>query len=115
MIDRHMDLHVERRLIILGDFNHFKAEWLSVDLNLTDMVTKPTRGTKILDHILITFHSTVFIAVCSKRGDLSNSTFGLVDLVCGERGAESNSTFRLVVRACSTFQLVDLVCGERGD
>ena len=53
MIDRHMDLHVERRLIILGDFNHFKAEWLSVDLNLTDMVTKPTRGTKILDHILI--------------------------------------------------------------
>lgn len=53
MIDRHMDLHMERQLIVLGDFNHFKAEWLSVDFNLTDMVTKPTRGTNILDHILI--------------------------------------------------------------
>ena len=41
-------------LIITGDLNNFKAECLVSDLGMTDIVTQPTRGKNILDHILIT-------------------------------------------------------------
>ena len=37
----------------MGDFNHFKADFLCSDLDLVDIVHHPTRGNHILDHILI--------------------------------------------------------------
>ena len=51
--DRHLSIHSNRKLIVLGDFNHFKAEWLQSDLSLYEMVHQPTRGKNVLDHILI--------------------------------------------------------------
>ena len=40
-------------VIISGDMNHFKVSHLCSDLDMTDMVTKPTRQGNILDHILM--------------------------------------------------------------
>ena len=39
--------------MILGDFNDFKTKRFSAELNLTDIVTVPTRGKNTLDHIII--------------------------------------------------------------
>ena len=39
--------------IIAGDFNHFDTRKLCSELLLVDIVSKPTRGDNILDHILI--------------------------------------------------------------
>ena len=41
------------KLVIAGDFNHFKTDRLCSDLDLIDIVQQPTRGNHILDHILI--------------------------------------------------------------
>ena len=51
--DDFLNIHPNRNLIFLGDFNDFNVNRLSLDLNLTDIVDKPTRGLNILDHILI--------------------------------------------------------------
>ena len=51
--DEHLTRHSNRNLMLLGDFNHFDVCNLTSELNLTDIVDKPTRGSNILDHILI--------------------------------------------------------------
>ena len=43
----------DNHLVILGDFNLFKVDWLCDDLDLIDLITKPTRKNSILDHCLI--------------------------------------------------------------
>ena len=40
-------------LVIAGDFNHFNVKQLCSDLDLSDIVTCPTRGNNVLDHILL--------------------------------------------------------------
>ena len=40
-------------LVIVGDFNHFDVPQLCNDLDLSDLVTCPTRHNNVLDHILI--------------------------------------------------------------
>ena len=40
-------------LIFAGDFNHFNVVDFCKDLDLTDIVKKPTRANNILDHILV--------------------------------------------------------------
>ena len=54
-LDQHLNClhHSCRRVIILGDFNHFDTELSASDLNLSDIIMMPTRGQNILDHILI--------------------------------------------------------------
>ena len=52
-VDDFMNEHPNREAIILGDFNDFNIDTLCKDFNLTDTVTKPTRGNNILDHIMI--------------------------------------------------------------
>ena len=53
IIDAHLTDHVNRQVMIMGDFNSFDVKALCSDLNLVDVVDKPTRQAKILDHILI--------------------------------------------------------------
>ena len=53
IMDDHLANLPSRRIIILGDFNMFDVKLLCSDLNLTDIVDKPTRGNRILDHILV--------------------------------------------------------------
>ena len=50
-----MDLTKDSRnkVIIVGDFNHFKVDRLCSDLDLTDLVHRPTCANHILDHVLI--------------------------------------------------------------
>ena len=43
----------DHHLVILGDFNHFKVNWLCDDLDLIDLITEATRKNNILDHCLI--------------------------------------------------------------
>lgn len=51
--DDFLATNSNNKLIITGDFKHFKANRLSSDLNFHDIVQRPTRGNHILDHILI--------------------------------------------------------------
>ena len=51
--DDHLMCHPNRGLMLLGDFNDFDVKTLSLDLSLTDIVDRPTRGKNILDHVLI--------------------------------------------------------------
>ena len=53
IIDEHATKHPSRDIVILGDFNDFEVRKLNEELDLTDIVTAPTRGTNTLDHILI--------------------------------------------------------------
>ena len=39
--------------MILGNFNDFDVKQLALDIDLSDIVLKPTRGLNILDHILV--------------------------------------------------------------
>ena len=51
--DDHLLKFPNRQIIILGDFNTFDVIGLCSDLNLVDIVDKPTRGNNILDHVLV--------------------------------------------------------------
>jgi hypothetical protein len=53
IIDDLLMKYQGRHIIILGDFNAFDVSGLCSDLNLIDIVDKPTRMSKILDHILV--------------------------------------------------------------
>ena len=53
VIDNHLLSFPNGKVIILGDFNAFDVTGLCNDLNLLDIVKKPTRGDNILDHILV--------------------------------------------------------------
>ena len=52
-VDAHMSNNNKSTLLIAGDFNHFKAELLTSDLDLVDIIREPTRGNHILDHVLV--------------------------------------------------------------
>ena len=53
IVDEHLTAHRIDKTIIVGDFNHFRVDRLSSDLDLIDIVQHQTRGNNILDHILI--------------------------------------------------------------
>ena len=53
IIDDYVNTLPSREIIVLGDFNDFETARLTDDHNLTDIVTAPTRGKNVLDHILI--------------------------------------------------------------
>ena len=53
MVDRCLNEDSSLNTIIVGDFNHFDVNILTVDLHLCDIVNKATRGNNVLDHILI--------------------------------------------------------------
>lgn len=52
-VDSFLFHEPQYQVIIVGDLNRFNVERLCTDLNLTDIVKKPTRGQNILDHIII--------------------------------------------------------------
>lgn len=58
--DGHLSKHSNNRIIIVGDFNHFKVDRLTSNLDLVDLVQRPTRGSYTLDHILIGRISLMF-------------------------------------------------------
>ncbi len=51
--DRFLTSKPDHHLIIVGDMNKFNTQNLCLDLDLLDIVTKPTRQDNILDHILM--------------------------------------------------------------
>ena len=53
IVDEHTTEYPSRDIMILGDFNDFEVKKLDEELDLTNIVTVPTRGANILDHILI--------------------------------------------------------------
>jgi exonuclease III len=52
-IDDYLSCKPHYSYVILGDFNHFNVASLCIDLNLSDLINRPTRGSNILDHILV--------------------------------------------------------------
>ena len=56
--DKFLSSKPHYQQLILGDFNHFNVQSLCSDLGLRDIVTKPTRATSILDHVLISYDLT---------------------------------------------------------
>ena len=43
----------DSKILLAGDFNNFPVSLLASDLDLLDIVREPTRGSNVLDHILI--------------------------------------------------------------
>ena len=50
-IDRVLQHHPDAGLLLMGDFNSFKASYITSSYNLKQIVTHPTRKNKILDKI----------------------------------------------------------------
>jgi exonuclease III len=55
-IDEFLSCKPHYDYVILGDFNQFDVQSLCRDLNLYDLINRPTRGNNILDHILVSFN-----------------------------------------------------------
>lgn len=53
IVDEHTTKYPLRDMVILGEFNDFEVKKLTEELDVTSIVTAPTRGANILDHILI--------------------------------------------------------------
>ena len=53
VVDLHCMSYLNQEIIVVGDFNRFDVKSLESELFLTDIVSKPTRGPNILDHVLI--------------------------------------------------------------
>lgn len=48
IVDRYLSKNCKNRILIVGDFNHFKTDHLASDLDLVNLVQQPTRSNHIL-------------------------------------------------------------------
>ena len=53
IIDKLLYENPNDDIMLLGDFNHFNTDTLCCDLDIIDLIKRPTRGENILDHVLI--------------------------------------------------------------
>ena len=53
LLDDYLCKYPKNGTIVLGDFNHFKVDDFCNEHSMTDIINKPTRGSNILDHVLI--------------------------------------------------------------
>ena len=51
--DDYLTRDSSNKIMIVGDFNHFRVDRLTSDLDLVDIVQEPTREKRILDHVLV--------------------------------------------------------------
>jgi hypothetical protein len=85
IVDDHLIKHQNRKIVILGDFNSFNVKNLCSDLNLTDIITEPTRGKNILDHVLVSedlvqFYRPASISVEAPVGKSDHATIVITPL-----------------------------------
>ena len=63
-IDTILQRHPHAGIMLTGDFNHFKDSYLKSSFKLSQIVSKPTRGDRILDKIytnMVDFYNSVLV------------------------------------------------------
>ena len=93
LLDNYLCKFPKNRIIVLGDFNHFKVDDFCNENNMKDIISKPTRGPNILDHVLIdhaltTVYSSAKVDFLPPIGKSDHLTL----FIAAENGRETANT-----------------------